>query len=111
MNSSNYTIKVGYGKYNHLDKAYVNLIRNQINDNKLWIDRWEIYDEIIQQIIQLDNVGIFESIKYRVTGGEDINQVLLDIMQNELEPNLWLRNLMVKVQEYYDIDWLKDFYE
>jgi hypothetical protein len=109
MDTSNYTIKVGFGKYNYLDKAYINLIRTQINNNESWIKRWEIYDMIIKEIIKLEDVTIFERLKYKVTGGENINQLLIDIMEHEMEPNLLIKSLIHKVEDFNDIDWLKDF--
>ena len=111
MNTSNYTIKVGFGKYTYLDRAYISLIRNQIYDNESWTARWEVYDMVVKEIIRLQDEEIFEEIKYRVTGGEDINQILLNIMGNELESTNFINSLISKVKEFTDIDWLKDFYE
>lgn len=109
MNISNYTIKVGSGKYTYLDKAYRDLIRKQINDNESWAKRWETYDMIIKEIISLENEEIFREIKYRVTDGENINDVLLGIMEDKMEPNLIILSLIHKVSDYSSIDWLKYF--
>jgi hypothetical protein len=110
MDISNYTIKLGFGKYNYLDKAYRDLIRKQINNSESWAQRWEIYDMIINEIIILEDEDIFQEFKYRVTGGEDVNHVLLDIINTKMEYNLIASSLINKIEEYYDIDWLKEFY-
>jgi hypothetical protein len=111
MNTSNYTIKVGFGKFNYLDKAYKNLINKQISSCESYEKRWDVYDMIIKEIIKLENVELFEKIKYRVTGGENINHVLLDVLENEMEPNLHIKMLIHKVETFEKIDWLKEFYE
>ena len=110
MDISNYTIKLGFGKYNNLDKAYRNLIRQQINSSESWINRWEIYDTVINEIILLEDETIFDEIKYRVTGGENINNILLDIINKKLEYNLMAYSFISKIEGYCDIDWLKEFY-
>lgn len=110
MNAQNYTIKVGVGKYNYLDKAYVSLINNLIFQNESWLERWDTYDEAINEIISIGGYELFEEIKYRLTGGEDINHVLLSIMHDELEPNLFVVSLIDRIKEYSDIDWLKNFH-
>lgn len=109
MNAQNYMIKVGVGKYNYLDKAYVSLINNQILQNESRIERWETYDSAIKEIISFGDYELFEEIKYRLTGGEDINQVLLSIMKEELKSNLFVVSLIDKIEEYSDIDWLKKY--
>jgi hypothetical protein len=109
METFNYKIRLGVGKYNYLDKAYRDLIRKQINDSESWTKRWETYDMIINEIIQQGNDEIFEEIKYRVTDGENINQVLLSIMKDEMSYNLTTSMLIYKIKEYSDIDWLKEF--
>lgn len=108
MELFNYTIRLGVGKYNYLDKAYRDLIRKQINDSDSWAKRWETYDMIINEIIIQCNEEIFEEIKYRVTDGENVNQVLLSIMNDDMEYNLTTRLLIRKINEYSDIDWLKE---
>ena len=109
MELFNYTIRLGVGKYNYLDKAYRDLIRKQITDSDSWAKRWETYDMIINEIIIQGNEEIFEEIKYRITDGENVNQVLLSIMNDDMEYNLTTRLLIRKINEYSDIDWLKEF--
>jgi hypothetical protein len=109
MDIFNYTIRLGVGKYNYLDKAYRDLIRKQINDSESWAQRWETYDMLINEIIKQGNEEIFEEIKYRVTDGENVNQVLLSILKDDTPYNLTTRILIHKINEYSDIDWLKDF--
>jgi hypothetical protein len=107
---NNYTIKVGAGKYSYLDKAYRDLITREVNNCESLAKRWETYEMVLNEIINLDNGDIFERFKYRVTGGENVNHVLLDIIYDELEPNHTIKSLTHKIEEYADIDWLKNFY-
>jgi len=107
---NNYTIKVGSGKHTYLDKAYSQLIRHEINNSEILANRWQTYEMVIKEILSLNDEGIFNLIKYRVTDGENIHKVLLDVMYNEIEPSLVTSSLINKVEEYYNIDWLKKYY-
>ena len=86
MDELNFDIKRGFGKHNSLDKAYRRFINNSINncdDNEM--ERWETYSNIIDDIISMDMLDYFEEIKYRTTGGENINQIMLDVINKDNE--------------------------
>lgn len=109
MVQNNYTIRTSPGKYTSLDKAYRKLIINEINKSDNNFKRWEVYNLIINEIISENNPEIFDNIKFRVTGGENINEVLLDILTYDISQSLIVRDLTEKIRDYINIDWLNNF--
>lgn len=111
MEDSNITIKVGFGTYNLLDKKYNKFIKNSLtNTDEETIERWFTYEAIMSELIGLNKIHCFEEIKYRLTGGEDPNELILEIINrdNEIKTYLWAH--LRRLTEYKNEDLLKRFY-
>ena len=111
MSDSNFTIKVGSGTYNFLDRIYNRFIINSLTKhNEDIIERFITYDVIMNELIALGKIHYFEEVKYRLTGGEEPNEVMLSIMNkdNEIKTALW--GLRRKVEEYVEEDMINRYY-
>lgn len=112
MDNSKITIKVGSGTYNSLDKMYNKFINTSLSDtDDETLERWYTYETIMKELISLGKINLFEETKYRLTGGEDPNDIILDIINsnNEIKTTLW--SYSRKLNEYKNDDLLKRFYE
>ena len=112
MRDFNIVIKDGSGRYSNLDKEYSRFLgdtlKNIQDDNILY--RWETYNLIMSELLELGRINLFNEVKYRFTDGEDPNVVMLDIL--ERAPNvsgfLWL--VRKRIEEYIDDDFENQFY-
>lgn len=111
MGDLDFTIKNGFGTYSNLDKEYNKFIKKTLNelgdsDN----NRWNIYNLIIEELIRLELYTIFEEVKYRLTDGENPNNVMLDVVnREEFQTELsWF--LISKIEEYIEEDFYNLFY-
>lgn len=112
MDGLNYCVKHGQGKFNFLDKAYNKFIRESLSkgdDNN--IERWEIYNAIMVELLNLQKMGYFEEAKYRLTGGENPNKVMLDIIDRDCETKSSLNGYKSKLNHFIDLDIIKKFYK
>lgn len=111
MDASNFIFKTGRGKNTRLDNAYSDLVKGVLNDgNDADHDRWEIYNLIIKELLSQGN-DCFEEIKYRITDGENPNDVFIDVLTNHddgLTGLAWF--LKRRVEEFKEEDELKKFY-
>jgi hypothetical protein len=81
MNNFNLTIKSGSGKFSKLDKLYRDFAINSINDSEEeYLDRWEVYNVIMNELIKIGEYTYFEEVKYRITDGENPNLVMLEMI-------------------------------
>lgn len=102
----------GHGKKSTLDKAYnrhlIN-INNSLDEESQ--SRWETYSFIIERLIEDGKEIYLKEIKYRLTDGENPNEVILDILNRESE-NMdgltWM--LKRRVEEFLEEDFFKRFY-
>ncbi len=107
MNTKDFMIKPTSGKFSSLDKAYNKLIIETIsNADNILLERWLTYNEVIRELISIGNEDIFEEIKYRLTGNEDVNDVMLDVINKVIEPTLYLKMLKLNIEEYAAGDWI-----
>ena len=112
MENSNITIKAGSGTYNLLDKMYNRFITNSLsNMDDETMERWYTYEAIMTELIGLNKINCFEEIKYRLTGGEDPNDIILDIINRDgdIKTALWVH--LRRVQDYKNEDTLRRFYQ
>jgi len=113
MKANNFLIKAGHSKKTTLDNAYqkhINTILETIDEEQEL--RWETYDIIIQELINLGKGNYFEEIKYRLTDGENPNHVMLDIIEREGEEiNGLIWFLKRRIEEFIEDDYLRMFYE
>ena len=81
MNNFNLTIKSGSGKFSKLDKLYLDFAINSINNSEEeYLDRWEVYNVIMNELIKIGEYTYFEEVKYRITDGENTNLVMLEMV-------------------------------
>jgi len=112
MEYFDFTIKDGVGKYTSLDKEYNTFLRRtmaNLDEDKL--DRWEVYNVIVDELIKIGYNNVFKEIKYRLTDGEDVNHIILDVMTNEitnLSSLLWF--MKKRIKGYIDKDFYGQFY-
>lgn len=112
MDGLNYCVKHGHGKFNFLDKAYNKFIRESLSkadDNN--IERWEIYNTIMVELLNLGKMGYFEEVKYRLTGGENPNGVMLDMIEKDVETKATLAGYKNKLNYFIDLDIISRFYK
>lgn len=99
------------GKKSTLDKAYhnhVNKVIKTLTDDEE--NRWETYGLIFQQLMSNGNFDAINEIKYRLTDGENPNEVLLDIINkhsNNVDNLTWF--LKRRIEEYMDEDLVRRF--
>lgn len=81
MKNFNLTIKPGSGKFTKLDKLYRDFATNLIiNSEEEYLDRWEVYNVIMNELIKIGEYTYFEEVKYRITDGENPNLVMLEMI-------------------------------
>ena len=107
-----FLLKSKYNKKSSLDIAYKNHL-NSIIDN---IDeeqeaRWETYSFIIETLNKEGKSNYFSELKYRLSDGENPNNIMIDIIERESEimDGLYLV-LKKRLEEYLDDDYFKQFY-
>jgi hypothetical protein len=112
MKFLDFIVKRGSGKNTILDKEYSKLINEVIvRMDEETEERWETYNLIIKELFNIDDGEYFQEIKYRLTDGEDVNKVLLDIISRYASDELTvLVYFLSKRVEEYEEDFLKRFY-
>lgn len=111
MGPNIFLLNTGYNTKTTLDKAYsrhVNSILETLTEDQE--TRWEIYSIIIQQWIQQGKAEYYKELKYRLTDGENPNEILLDLINREgddVDNLIW--SLKKRVEDYLDEDILKRF--
>lgn len=108
MRDFDFTIKAGSGSYSNLDKEYnkfLNEILKKVDECKL--HRWETYNLIMEEFINSGFDNIFEEIKYRLTDGEDPNEIMLDVINRENNISGLIWQLKRRIEHYKE----EDFYE
>lgn len=113
MGHIDFIVKTGSGKNSNLDKAYSKLINAILVEmDEEAEERWETYNLIIKEFFTIDNGKYFEEIKYRLTDGEDPNDVILDIASRyeQAELTFLVSFLLKRVEEYVEEDFFKRFF-
>lgn len=94
-----------------LDRAfykYIKKINEQLNnESKL---RWETYEMIFQELFNEGKTACLNEIKYRLTDGEEPNDVILDVIEkyiDEIGALTWF--LKRRIEEYKEEDFFKNF--
>tara|TARA_R100000988_G_C3986912_1_gene160310 strand:+ start:834 stop:1175 length:342 start_codon:yes stop_codon:yes gene_type:complete len=113
MKNFNYTINSGSGRYTNLDKEYNKFLEKtlrNIKDDDDVIHKWDTYNLIMTELLQLGKHKLFNEIKYRLTDGENPNEVMIDILDrdNNLSGFLWL--VRKRIEEYINDDFENKFY-
>jgi len=110
MDIKNFIIGNGSPNKNKLDSDYKNFILNTINNcEDAQFERWENYNSVIDEIVKLGYNSEFEEIKYRITDGENPNEVLLSIFGRiELSPILMFYSKLL--EDYLESDRYSKFF-
>ena len=92
---------------NNLFNRFITKLVHSMSEEEL--SRTYTYDLIINEWDIEEKISYLEELKYRVTDGEDINQVLLDIIGNDELPTNIAKNQKSLLREYISQDKLKSF--
>ena len=102
-------VHASQGKKTTLDRAYNKHIANILTSFDEEVEeRWETYNLILNS---LKGQSYLDEIKYRVTDGEDLNEIILDVINRnvlEVDGLVWL--LKRRIEDYIEEDFLKRFY-
>ena len=112
MKSFNHPIKGGFGRCLNLDKEYNRYLEktiNKIQDDDI-LYRWDIYNLIMEELIELDKLDLFDEVRYRITDDEDPNHVMIDVLDKAevLSGFLWL--IKKRIKFFIDEDFENRFY-
>ena len=112
MVTNNLLLSTNKSKKTILDKVYNRHIYNIISNlNEEEEARWETYNLILTELSESGSKDYFDEVKYRLTDGENPNQVILDIINRELDNVnglVWL--LKRRIEEYIEDDFIRRFY-
>jgi hypothetical protein len=95
-----------------LNRDFNNLIAKmlqEMSDEELL--RVYTYDLILNEWLMEDKVSFLDEFKYRVTDGEDINEVLYDIIVKDELPSNICKNQVEILEDYISEDKFKIFFE
>jgi hypothetical protein len=111
MRAKNDNLGANQGKKSVLDRAYKKHVKEVLDtmDEEIQ-ERWETYQVIFEELIKEGKENYFDEIKYRLTDGEDANQVILDIIERDMDSMnglIWF--LKRRVEEYIQADNLRRF--
>lgn len=106
MLTKNFLLDSTQRKRTTLDKEYYNHINNILNSSdEEKKNRWEIYDLIIIELMKQENTDYFKELKYRLTDGENPNEILLEfINRNNDDMNSLVWSLKDRLEQFLDED-------
>lgn len=112
MRNDNFLLNPNQCKRTILDKAYIRYINNlkQTLDEEE-TERWEIYQAIFQILIDEGKPQYLNELKYRISDGENPNEIILDIIKREgdnIDGLIW--SFKSKLEEFIEEDYFKKFY-
>lgn len=87
-----------------IDRKYRNYFNNLMVDS----DRVDTYAELISECVDELGVIIFDEFKYRLTDGEDVNNLFLEVL-SRLPNSGYLNKLKGEVEYFSDKDWLNKY--
>lgn len=112
MKNFNYIIKDGSGRYSNLDKEYNRFIdktlKNVTDENIL--DRWDTYNLILCELLKMGENNLFNEIRYRLTDGEDPNEVMVTVIDKLGDSSAFLWLIKKRVESYIEDDFENRFY-
>ena len=110
MRLENFIIESGNSDDKTLNRSYKKFLIKVINnaDDDL-LERWETYNMIMEELVHLSYYDTFNEIKYRVTDGEDVNQVVLDVLSN-IEKSNMLHFMQRNVERFIEDDRYSRFF-
>lgn len=90
-------------------KSYVASILNALKDDDDEI-RWEIYNIIMSNFYNKGKINLINEYKYRVTDGENPNEIILDIINKhpyDIDSTVW--SFKRKLEEFLEDDFINRF--
>lgn len=113
MRNDNFLLNPNQCKRTILDKAYIRYINNlkqTLNEEET--ERWEIYQIILQLLMDEGKTHYLNELKYRISDGENPNIIILDFINREgdtVDGFIW--SFKKKLEEFVEEDYFKRFYE
>jgi hypothetical protein len=112
MGTNIFLLNPSHSKKSRLDEAYNNHLFNILNTiDEEGETRWETYSIIIEQLVRQGKGNYLKEIKYRLSDGENPNEVILNIIERESENvdcSTWF--FKRRVEEYLEDDYFRRFY-
>jgi len=112
MGANTFLFKANQGKKTTLDKAYIKHINSILREsNEEEEARWETYIFILQSLINDGKDDCYNEIRYRLTDGENPNEVILEIIEREsesLDNNIWF--FKKRIEDYIEEDYFKKYF-
>lgn len=102
-------VKISSGRFNKLDKLYRDFITISLNKfDEESITRWEVYNAIISELVELGEYKLFEEIQYRFTDGENPNLVMMDIVNKLSDESYLIWLLKANIESFIEEDFKKE---
>jgi hypothetical protein len=112
MGFSNFLTSNKHKGFTKLDKIYYNHIGGLLKDFDEQEElRWDTYYLIIDNLTRQGYKSVLSELKYRITDGDNPNEVILDIIHRyseNIDGVVWL--LKKRVEEYLEEDFYKKFF-
>jgi hypothetical protein len=107
---NNTLLKFGSGESKTLTREFHNIINQMINDyGEDDLSRLNIYDLIVTEWLAEGKDSNYNELKYRVTDGEDINEVFLEIIKSDYLPSSACLSSIEWLKQYITEDKYKNF--
>ncbi len=112
MKTKQFLLTANQGYKTTLDKAYnkhINQVLNTFNEEQE--NRWETYNLIMNELISQGDTRYIKEVKYRLSDGENPNDVFLDIINRDKEKVtslVWF--LKRRLEEYKEDDKFNRFF-
>jgi hypothetical protein len=107
MKNTNFKPQITFDYKDSLKKMYGRLLRNIDDEDGV---RCETYNIIMYELYKECNYESYNEIKYRITDGEDVNEVFYHIIQKGDYSSglIWL--MKQRIESYIEEDIYKRFY-
>lgn len=112
MGVNNFLVTTCQANKTRLDRLYYQhincLLSNLDEDEEI---KWDTYSLIIENLLNQGHKNILKEVKYRLTDGENPNEIILDIVQrhyDSVDGLIWF--LKRRVEEYLEEDYYKKFF-
>lgn len=112
MGVNNFLVTTCQTNKTRLDKLYyehVNCLLNNLDEEEEI--KWETYGLIIETLISQGHKNILKEVKYRMTDGENPNEIILDLIHRHsdtVDGMVWF--LKRRIEEYLEEDFYKKFF-
>jgi len=112
MGVNNFLVTTCQTNKTRLDKLYYEHVSCLLKDlNEEEEIKWETYGLIIDSLLKQGHKNILKEVKYRMTDGENPNEIMLDIIHRHsdtVDGMIWF--LKRRIEEYLEDDFYKKFF-